>query len=246
LELRFFGLVLKNADMEYHIARNGQALGVFAEQDVRSKLLSGEFQPSDLCWTEGMADWRALGTTDLGQSASQAQAQASHVFNPYAPPVAAVAFRRSAEQEAPLATLGQRLGAAMLDGFVGIPIAVPIVVGISRLEQNESDVAGMILIGVGVIGILGLIVYNLVLLITKGQTIGKKWLNIRIADYQTNENPGFVKAFLMRGVVNWLIQMVPILGMFYPIVDICFIFREDRRCIHDLIAGTHVVQGSLP
>lgn len=29
----------------------------------------------------------------------------------------------------------------------------------------------------------------------------------------------------------------------YALVDICFIFREDRRCLHDLLAGTRVVQG---
>ena len=31
-------------------------------------------------------------------------------------------------------------------------------------------------------------------------------------------------------------------GGLFSIVDICFIFRDDRRCIHDLIAGTQVVK----
>ena len=35
------------------------------------------------------------------------------------------------------------------------------------------------------------------------------------------------------------ISLVP----FYRLVDILFIFREDRRCLHDLIAGTQVVVG---
>jgi hypothetical protein len=40
-------------------------------------------------------------------------------------------------------------------------------------------------------------------------------------------------------VVNAIInQFVPL----YGIVDACFIFREDQRCLHDLIADTTVVE----
>ena len=42
---------------------------------------------------------------------------------------------------------------------------------------------------------------------------------------------------LLRVVVNGLLGFIPL----YGVVDILFIFREDRRCIHDLIAGTVVV-----
>ena len=55
-------------------------------------------------------------------------------------------------------------------------------------------------------------------------------------------NPGFVKVILLRIFVNGLIGMVPIVGFFYSLVDIVFIFREDQRCLHDLIAGTKVVK----
>jgi uncharacterized RDD family membrane protein YckC len=43
---------------------------------------------------------------------------------------------------------------------------------------------------------------------------------------------------LLRSWLNTLIGIIP----FYGLVDVLFIFREDKRCIHDLIAGTHVVQ----
>jgi uncharacterized RDD family membrane protein YckC len=34
-----------------------------------------------------------------------------------------------------------------------------------------------------------------------------------------------------------------LLGAFYSIADVLFIFGKDRRCLHDLLAGTRVVQG---
>jgi uncharacterized RDD family membrane protein YckC len=45
---------------------------------------------------------------------------------------------------------------------------------------------------------------------------------------------------LLRGVVNGLLSIIPLYGL----VDALFIFREDKRCLHDLIAGTIVVRGN--
>jgi len=38
-----------------------------------------------------------------------------------------------------------------------------------------------------------------------------------------------------------LIGIIPAIGGIIQIVNILFIFRDDRKCIHDLIAGTVVV-----
>ena len=46
----------------------------------------------------------------------------------------------------------------------------------------------------------------------------------------------------MRGFLPGLIGAIPLVGTVFSLVNICFIFREDRRCIHDLMAGTHVVE----
>jgi hypothetical protein len=39
--------------------------------------------------------------------------------------------------------------------------------------------------------------------------------------------------------LNGLLGIIP----FYGFVDVLFIFGQERRCLHDLIAGTRVVQG---
>ncbi len=50
-----------------------------------------------------------------------------------------------------------------------------------------------------------------------------------------------MKTLLLRAIVNGMIGMVPYVGGIYGLIDSLFIFREDRRCVHDLIAGTKVV-----
>ncbi len=239
--------------MQYHIARNGQQAGTFSEETVREKLQRGDFSPGDLCWTEGMADWQPLSVQFAAPQAVQTFAEGE--MNPYAPPQAAISATR--ESNLTLATLGQRLGAAALDGVVALVCALPMLIGlwnsgffetpefdaqpdVAKMEGAESYIA------VSGLLMLAMFVYTLILLATRGQTIGKKLLAIRIVTFPDGANPGGVKTILLRVFVNGLIGAVPFLGSIYTLVDICFIFREDRRCIHDLIAGTQVVQGQPP
>ena len=106
-------------------------------------------------------------------------------------------------------------------------------------EMMESmNYTGVIIAGVL---LLVLMIANLYFLATRGQTLGKMVCKIKIVDL-AGQNPGFVKAFLLRSVVPGIIGAVPILGPFFSLADPLFIFREDRRCLHDLIAGTNVVK----
>jgi hypothetical protein len=47
--------------MQYLIARDGQQLGQFEEEEMRSGLFEGRYLPSDAGWTEGMEDWKPIG-----------------------------------------------------------------------------------------------------------------------------------------------------------------------------------------
>lgn len=89
-----------------------------------------------------------------------------------------------------------------------------------------------------VVYVLGLAVVQVVLLTVAGQTLGKKALDIRIVKVETGRNGGFVTNVLLRSILNGALGLIPL----YSLVDILFIFRSDRRCIHDLIAGTVVVK----
>jgi uncharacterized RDD family membrane protein YckC len=110
-------------------------------------------------------------------------------------------------------------------------------------SQRTTPNIGLLIAALGVlcIPLLGLAIFQAYLISTTGQSLGKKMLSIRIVNHEDHGNPGFVKAFLLRSFVNGLIGAVPLIGALYSLVDVCFIFSEDKRCVHDLIAGTKVV-----
>jgi uncharacterized RDD family membrane protein YckC len=49
------------------------------------------------------------------------------------------------------------------------------------------------------------------------------------------------RIFWLRNFVNGIPGAIPVIGYVYFLVDSLFIFGARRRCIHDLIAGTIVI-----
>ncbi len=127
-----------------------------------------------------------------------------------------------------LATRTQRLSAVLADGVI---VGVPYILG--SIEAAPEPLRLL-----GVVASLALLVVQLVLVSKRGQTLGKRLLGIRIVLKDTLQNGGFVVNVLKRGFLNGLLSLIP--GYF--LVDCLFIFRENRRCLHDLIAGTVVIQ----
>jgi uncharacterized RDD family membrane protein YckC len=76
-------------------------------------------------------------------------------------------------------------------------------------------------------------------MVTKsGQTPGKKLCKIRIVRADTKQLPGFVKGVLIRSWLAQVLYCVPFVGM----VGILMIFGQKRQCLHDVLAGTIVVE----
>jgi uncharacterized RDD family membrane protein YckC len=127
-----------------------------------------------------------------------------------------------------LATKMQRLGAAVVDGLL---FTVPYVL-------IKADF-GAFVSALGGIFILALTGVQFWMLAKRGQSIGKSVLKIRITRVNGEDNGGFFTNVFKRTIVSGLLNLVPL----YWVIDSLLIFRQDRRCIHDLIAGTHVVKG---
>lgn len=89
----------------------------------------------------------------------------------------------------------------------------------------------------GFIALVFFIMMQVWLLSTKGQTLGKRMLRIRIVQVGTDSNGGFKTNVLYRAIPGTILIAIP----FVNLVNALFIFRKDRRCIHDFIAKTQVI-----
>ncbi len=75
------------------------------------------------------------------------------------------------------------------------------------------------------------------LIATRGQTIGKFLTCIRIVT-TAGRLPGFIRGVVVR---NWLRNLLSVIP-FFSLLDILFILGASRRCLHDYMADTRVVQ----
>jgi uncharacterized RDD family membrane protein YckC len=156
-----------------------------------------------------------------------------------------------------LASRSSRLGASLLDVLLYV---VPVMLAgmgaafatfamkksfDSNTAPNSTPGAGLppAAIGVAVVGVLAIIAlwtFQAYRVSTTGQTLGKKWLAIRIV--KMDDTPvNFVSGVLLRGILPWFLGIIPYLGFIFSLTDSLFIFGEQRRCLHDLLAGTKVV-----
>lgn len=141
-----------------------------------------------------------------------------------------------------LASPWVRLAAVIIDGLIYVALVVVFVV-IAALTsgtgQSDEEFPLAIILAAAVAVIIFFVI-QMVLLGTRGQTIGKITMNIRIVDAQTGAHPGWPRLVLLRAIVNGILTGIPFLGFVYHLVDSLFIFRPDHRTIHDLYSGTRV------
>jgi uncharacterized RDD family membrane protein YckC len=138
----------------------------------------------------------------------------------------------------PLATRSARLMAALIDVLIAWlgPVALMLYGDSLRFKPADDDpttsMAGLLMFG----WLLLVGAYNAWMLATRGQTPGKNLLRIRIV--RLDGSPASpAQTVLLRAVLVLLLDLVP--G--FLLLDPLFILRKDRRCLHDLIAGTQVV-----
>lgn len=121
-----------------------------------------------------------------------------------------------------------RLGAKFLDGIIiGIPIAI--LASILTGEHAEDYLKNA----------LNLLYSMLLPIFWNGYTVGKRICSIRIRKVNDHMPPTFLN-MLLRDVVGGLVY-----GLTFGIaliISICMVcLREDKRSLHDLIAGTEVI-----
>jgi uncharacterized RDD family membrane protein YckC len=168
-------------------------------------------------------------------------------FSPYQAPATDELITEQPDDGSPQAfraTRAQRWWAAFVDGLFASAILGPLQYKFGMFA-NFPHVHARSARENALWGAVGLAVFLLVhgyFLFTNSQTVGKRLLGIRIenfADYR--RTPGW-KILLVRYLPTALLAQIPVLGPFLSLLDIVFIFRKGRRCLHDHLAGTIVMR----
>jgi uncharacterized RDD family membrane protein YckC len=171
--------------------------------------------------------------------------------NLYAPPKSTLADVAEAEGEK--ASRGSRLGAALLDGLIfSVPfipsyaIALPGYFRGAGAHGNPLAVWGAVAATgiwfyLGVICVLALLVLTTVFVARNGQTIAKKLIGIKVVR-KDGSKATLARIFWLRYLLNTVFMLIPVIGTFYSLIDVLFIFGGAKRCVHDYLADTIVVR----
>jgi uncharacterized RDD family membrane protein YckC len=166
--------------------------------------------------------------------------------NPYAPPAATTEeqpFAGASDDEMQVAAdRWTRWLARFIDGLLSLVLILPVMGYLLATDKLTSrDLQGNSLIGLYFwIPSLPLTIYQWYLTATTGQSLGKKWLKIRII--KTDGSPvNFVSGVILREWITAAIGLIPCVGPLVNLVGILMIFGQNQRCLHDHIAGTKVI-----
>jgi uncharacterized RDD family membrane protein YckC len=162
--------------------------------------------------------------------------------NPYLPPDAVLTIEQDASV-IELATRWQRFWASIVDALIGLACGGPIMYAFGLFDYSKRGESPPFSLTLGLTVLcFGLFVaLHGYFLKRDGQTLGKKMLGIKIVDLD-DRTAEFSRVILLRYLPISCVSLIPVAGQILPIIDALFVFRSDRRCVHDLIAGTKVIK----
>ncbi len=184
----------------------------------------------------------------MGTGGHGMQQGATMENNPYAAPAAAVvdvAVSEADDLESRKASRGKRLGASLIDGLVNLLWLGPIFAALmmryqARLHGMPAPSMAGLLTFLGAVLALAILVVNCFMLYRSGQTIGKRALDIAVV--RGDGSPVALSRYIfLRVLPVVLLGMIPLVGRFVGLIDPLLIFGKERRCLHDMIADTIVV-----
>ncbi len=249
------------------IGGDGKEYGPVTVQQVRTWMEAGRANLDTKAKALGTDEWRRLG--DYAEFAGPAApppllegvAPAAAPGGAFSAPVGGGGFTAPLTVEPELAGIAARTIAALVNGFFYFLSMMPgsTVMARGLLEKNpqlskggiprieDLDLTGfaegMIWIWAGLTAVLLL---QALLITVRGQNLGKLLTGAKVVRADTGAPAGFGRGVMLRFAmpVGLIIALNAffMLGLVFLIVDYAFMFRADRRCLHDLMAGTKVVR----
>lgn len=144
-----------------------------------------------------------------------------------------------------VADIGERLLARIIDGVVmvgGFLIVLVVLAMFLAVTRNAfyplGGMSGIFTLMALAIPFLGVVLYEVVLTATRGQTLGKMALKIKVVSSSTGRHPDW-GASLLRWVIPLGMSIIP----FLPLLDYLWaLWDENRQCLHDKAATTLVIR----
>lgn len=155
-------------------------------------------------------------------------------------------FQKDFFTDTSLAPRYKRLLASLVDCVIGILIMLPLLVFtdywlvvMAVAKQGQMPPLSYMVSGVAYsFGVFFAI--NWKFLSREGQTIGKKVVDVSIRNLDGSRVP-MDRLMLRRMLPYYGFYYIPVVGDLLGMVNLLFIFGKKRRCLHDLIAKTKVV-----
>lgn len=147
----------------------------------------------------------------------------------------------------PLAGRGRRLVARIIDGIlIGVPVGLIMwfVVGGVSYTSTTGDDSGKQAVVSGVT-MLAYLVYEGVMLTSRGQTVGKMAMKIRVAMLENGAIPT-AQAGWVRAAIYTLPEVIPCCGTIFWLLNVlwCTWDKPYQQCLHDKGAKTVVVSAA--
>ncbi len=235
------------------IGGDGREYGPATADQVRAWINGGRANLETRAKVAGSGEWRRLGDfPEFGGAAEPPLVTGTEVRDADVEPTVPV--------EEP-AGIGARTGAALINAFVYFCSLMPGGMWLSRklIEANPDVAKGgfpkledLDLTGIaeGVIwvyaGLFAVMLVQALLIVVRGQNLGKLLTGVKVVRADDGGPAGFARGVMLRFAlpvsVFFLLNVVFPLGVMFIALDYAFMFRADRRCLHDLIAGTRVVR----
>ena len=146
-------------------------------------------------------------------------------------------MRASGSPEAMVCSRWKRLFGSIIDSVAGIVAMVAgllLAMAMKHVGGDGGSDIGLFVVMVTIPLMLG--ICQLYMIAVDGRTVGKYCVGSKIVNLN-GQPPGFFQGIVMRIIVIAFLGMIPMFGL----VNICWIFNAPKRCLHDLIAGTYVI-----
>jgi uncharacterized RDD family membrane protein YckC len=138
--------------------------------------------------------------------------------------------------ESRLASRATRFYAFLVDAALfGVALGIGAIMGAATGARNGTAVIWMLAIGLVCMAVQWSILTYV------GQTLGKRWFGLRVVCCD-GSRAGFARIVVARSWLFVVLGYVPSFGGIPWPADAIAIFRRDRRCLHDIVAGTIVVR----